>query len=101
MFNDAHFKFSLESIEILKKVMRLKPLETIIPYFLEILSNDDFNKLISTFKEELNNIAKNYSKFELKKMLSEHFMRKYNQDSLSIMNVSFKERLDEKYFFES
>lgn len=101
MFNDAHFKFSLESIEILKKAMRLKPLETIIPYFLEILSNDDFNKLISTFKEELNNIAKNYSKFELKKMLSEHFMRKYNQDSLSIMNVIFKERLDEKYFFES
>lgn len=101
MFNDTPFKFSLESIEILKKAMRLKPLETIIPYFLEILSTDDFNKLILIFKEELNNIAKNYSKFELKKMLSEHFMRKYNQDSLSIINVIFKEKLDEKYFFES
>ena len=101
MFNDTHFKFSLESIEILKKAMRLKPLETIIPYFLEILSTDDFNKLILIFKEELNNIAKNYSKFELKKMFSEHFMRKYNQDSLSIINVIFKEKLDEKYFFES
>jgi len=66
-----------------------------------IFLSDDFNKLISIFKEKLNNIAKIYSRFELKKMLSEHFMRKYNQDSLSIMNVIFKERLDEKYFFES
>ncbi len=101
MFNDTHFNFNLESIKILKKIMRLKPLEIIIPYFLEIQSNEEFNTLFSIFKEELINIAKKYSKFELKRMLSERFMRKYNQDSLAIINTIFKERLDEKYFFES
>lgn len=101
MFNNTHFNFSLESIEILKKVMRLKSLETIIPYFLEILSNDEFNILLSRFKEEIINISKNYSKFELKRMLRGPIMRQYNTESLNTLQIIFQDRLNEKYFFES
>ena len=101
MFNNVHFKFNQEAINILKKIMNIRPLETIISYFLEILSNDDFKALLSVFKDEIIKIGKKYSKFELKRMLSESFMRKYNSESLNTMQMIFQERLNEKYFFES
>ncbi len=101
MYNNEHFKFGLESIEILKKIIRSRPLETTIRYFLEVLSNDDFNALISVFKEDIMDIAKKYSKIELKNILSKNLMRKYNTDSLLMIRTFFQERLNEKYFFES
>lgn len=101
MFNIEHFNFNTETIEFLKKIMNIRPLETAILYLLEILSYDDFQALISVFKDKIIKIGKKYSKFELMRVLSKGFMRKYNTKSLDTMRTIFKESLNEHYFFES
>jgi len=101
MFNIEHFKFGQGVITILKKIMNIRPLGTTISYLLEILSYDDFQALISVFKGEIMKIGEKYSKFELRRILSEDFMRKYNTDSLNTMRTLFQNRLNEQYFFES
>lgn len=78
----------------------MKNLNSTISYFID-LSKTDFELLIPYFKNDIIDIAKNYSKFDLNRMLRGPITRKYDKDNLITLKLIFKERLNEKYFFES
>jgi len=99
LFTDIHFQYNPKCLEALKNVIRMRNLRTIIFYLLE-LSTTEFETLFPNFKNAIIDIAKNYSKFELNNILKSPTVEKFNQGNLKTIKSIYKEKLNEKYFFE-
>jgi len=100
LFADSHLQLNIKTLKSLKKILLTKNLRTTVNYLLDV-SESDFIFLFSNFKNEIIEVGKNYSKFELANILRGSITRKYNKENLEVLRSIFKERLNEKYFFES
>ncbi len=100
LFNKNHFQFRNESIKVLKQLILSKNLRELIQYLLGADIND-VNFLISTFKNEILNVSKKSSKYDIANNFRGAFINRYDKKNLKLVKSIFKNRLKEKYFFES
>lgn len=100
LFNKNHFQFRNESIKVLKQLILLKNLRELIRCLLGADIND-VNFLTSIFKNEILDVAKKSSKYNIANNFREAFIDRYDKKNLKLVKSIFKNRLKEKYFFES